>query len=361
VKYEMVKIKKNYPLEKHNTFHLDVKAKYFTEVKDEKDILEILNQEKLAKEKILVLGHGANILFSQNFDGLVLKNSLQGKEIIEKNRKEIILEIAGGEDWPTLVDYVVDKEWGGIENLALVPGTAGAAPVQNIACYGHNLEDCFISLEAINLITGRKKVFKKTDCQFAYRSSIFKERLTNRYLVTKIRLKLDKNPKPEISYHSRYESVEKELQRIAKKPYTIKDVYRAIVSIRKRKLPDIRRVGNAGSFFKNPVVSKKKLKELQKKAPGIQFYPISKLTYPKPDSLPLEQDNYVKVAAGWLLEEIGWKGKRIGNCGTWNKHALVVVNHGQATPNELLSFIETIRKEVFSHFGIWLENEVEVI
>jgi len=354
-------VQENFPLKELNTFRLNVKARYFAVIDSEARLEKLIDEGIFRDGKFLILGGGSNVLFSSDYDGLVARMCLKGKRVVREDSSQVVLEVWGGEDWSDLVTHTVDRGWGGIENLAMVPGTVGAAPIQNIACYGQNLVDVFVSLDAVDLTTGTLKTFTKEVCAFSYRDSMFKGSEGKRYLVTKVRLSLSKSPVTDTSYHSRYDSIEDELKVLAHPPYTIRDVYRAVCTIRSRKLPDVREVGSAGSFFKNPVVSREKVIELRRVVSGLQVYPVDQLLYSQ-DSKGLADDStHVKVPAGWLLEEMGWKGRRIGNCGLWPKHALIVVNYGGATPQELLAFVETVRQEFFQRYGIWLENEVNIV
>jgi UDP-N-acetylmuramate dehydrogenase len=354
-------VQENFPLKELNTFGLDVRARYFATI-DSDGCLEALFDAGIFRErKFLILGHGSNVLFSSDYDGLVVRMSLRGKRVVREDPDRVLVEVWGGEDWSELVAYTVDRDWGGIENLAMVPGTVGAAPIQNIACYGQNLVDVFVSLDAVDLATGTLKTFTREECAFSYRESMFKRSAGKRYLVTKVRLSLSKNPVTDTSYHSRYDSIEDELRAGARPPYTIRDVYRAVCTIRTRKLPDVKEVGSAGSFFKNPVVTREKVGELRKMAPGLQVYPVDQLLYAQGAKVLVDDATHLKVPAGWLLEEMGWKGRRIGNCGLWPQHALIVVNYGGATPGELLDFVETVREAFSQRYGIRLENEVNVI
>lgn len=354
-------VHENYSLRELNTFRLEVRARYFTAIDSEDRLRQLIDEGLFRDCRFLILGQGSNVLFGSHFDGLVAKMCLTGKRVVQEEAEQVILDVEGGEDWSELVDYAVDRGWGGIENLAMVPGTVGAAPIQNIAAYGQNLADVFVSLEAVDLVTGGLKVFTKDECALSYRESFFKGPAGRHYLVVRVRLALSKNPKTETSYHSRYESVADELSRVADPPYASRDVYRAVCRIRSRKLPDVREVGSAGSFFKNPVVSREKAAELKRMLPGLQVYPADQLIYSRTDTVLIEGSAQVKVPAGWLLEEMGWKGRREGNCGLWPHHALIVVNYGGATPQELLAFVETVREAFFERYGIWLENEVNII
>ena len=357
----MINIERNYSLKPHNTLHLDVKAKLFAKVQTANDLTKLFNEISLSSQRCFVLGQGANTLFSKNYNGLIIKVMLKGKKVVREDRDSILLEVGGGEDWSQLVEELVGHNWGGVENLALIPGTVGAAPIQNIAAYGQSFADVFDSLQAVDLDSGRIVTMGKDDCRFGYRDSAFKHALKDKFIVAKVRLKLSKKAELDTSYYSRFESIRDELPRFAQAPYSLADVYKAVVRIRTRKLPNIQKVGSAGSFFKNPVVTKRKLRQLQKTVPKVQFYPVDQLTYPKPDDPAFDYQNHVKVAAGWLLEEIGWKGKRIGNCGTWSNHALIVVTYDDATPSELLEFVERMKIDFHEHYGIWLENEVSVV
>ncbi|MFI5181926.1 MAG: UDP-N-acetylmuramate dehydrogenase [Thermoanaerobaculia bacterium] len=354
------RVKERVSLRHHNTFHLDVKARYFAEVSSVPS-LQALLADRARDERILVLGRGANILFRGDFDGLVLKPRLMGRRIVAEDSGSVVLEIGAGEDWPRLVADVVALGLGGIENLAMVPGTVGAAPVQHIACYGHNLRDVFVSLEALSLQDGSSRVLGLEECGFRYRDSVFRQSLHGRYLITGVRLRLSKKPVLNTSYVSRYESLEGELSKFARPPYTVSDVYRAVVRIRRRKLPDLKRVGCAGSFFKNPVVSRGEFLALRRNCPSLQFYPADQLSYPARGESSLPDEPWVKIPAGWLVDELGWKGRRVGECGLWPKQSLNVVNYGNASPPELLDFVESVRAEVFRSYGITLENEVEVV
>ena len=354
-------VKENFPLKALNTFGLDVRARYFATIDSDACLELLLDQEIFRDRQFLILGHGSNVLFSSDYDGLVARMCLKGKRVVQEDSNQVVLEVSGGEDWSELVTYTVDRGWGGIENLAMVPGTVGAAPIQNIACYGQNLVDVFVSLDAIDLASGTLKTFSKEECAFSYRDSMFKRSEGKRYLVTKVRLSLSKNPVTDTSYHSRYDSIEDELRASARPPFTIRDVYRAVCTIRTRKLPDVKEIGSAGSFFKNPVVSREKALELRKSVPGLQVYPVDQLLYSQGGKVLVDDSTHLKVPAGWLLEEMGWKGRRIGSCGLWPKHALIVVNYGSATPGELLAFVETVREAFFQRYGIRLENEVDIV
>jgi UDP-N-acetylmuramate dehydrogenase len=344
-----------------NTLRIPAKAQ---------NLIEIHSVDQLQKEitagsfqnPFIILGHGANVLFTKDFPGTVFIDRLTGKKIISQTDSDVTLEIAGGEDWPELVSWTVSQNFAGIENLALIPGTVGSAPYQNIAAYGQTFADVFISLNAINLTTGKIEEFSKTDCQFHYRESVFKRELKNKYFITTVTLKLAKiNPKITTGYYSRYESLETELTKFAHLPYTIKDIYQAVINLRSAKLPDWTKIGTAGSFFKNPFVTKKKLSSLQSQISDLQFYPTTNMDYPHPEDPVFDHTRYVKIPVGRLLDELGWRGKRIGNVGTYEKHALIIVAYPGATGPEVYEFSERMRADVQKAFGINLEYEVVVI
>ena len=356
-----MKISKNYNLEKINAFKVKVKAKYFAALSKESDLNDLFKNTSIRKEKIFILGDGTNTLFTKDFDGLIIKNEIKGIKIVKEKNDAVVVELGAGENWHKFTQYAINKGWAGVENLSLIPGTVGAAPVQNIAAYGQNFEDVFESLTAVNLTSGKEKVFTKGECQFGYRESVFKKDLKGKYIITKVRLKLSKQGRTDFSYHSRYDSLIEELSKFAKPPYSLSDISKAVIAIRERKFPNWKGVGTAGSFFLNPVITKKKLAELQKKFPELQYYPVDKLNYPMTNDPKFDHDNHVKIPAGWLLEELGWKGKKIGSVSTSSAQALVVINNGGATAKEILSFAEKIQKDFYKNFKINLEPEVNII
>lgn len=337
-----MKIIENSSLKPYNTFGIDVVAKRFgiiTSIEDVHACLPLIKDES----RSLVLGSGSNILFTDDYDGLVLVNRMQGRKILMENENEIFLRVHGGEDWSGLVDFTVENGWGGIENLSLIPGTVGAAPVQNIGAYGVELKDVLVSLEAIDPDTGEIHQFSNEDCEFSYRHSIFKGLLKGRFLILSILLRLSKNPILNLSYAP----LKKVFSGKDEKKISVQEVSEAIKAIRRSKLPDPKEIGNAGSFFKNPVVPFSKIEELILRFPEIPFYKVD--------------ENNFKMAAGWLIEKSGWKGKRIGDAGVHKKQALVLVNYGNATGKEICKLSQKITKSVNSQFGVKLETEVTVI
>jgi len=369
-----MEILKNYNLFKLNTLGISVEAKYFVEVKSEKDLEELFKMEEFSARggsasggkniPKVFLGGGSNVLFTKDFDGIVVKISTHGKKIIEENKEAVLLEVSAGENWHDLVTYAVDNNWGGLENLAYIPGTVGAAPVQNIAAYGENFSDVFVSLDAFNIETGKIEKFNKEECKFGYRESVFKKEFKGKYIILQIQINLSKNPKIEDSYYQigiSRDSIKEELNKIATPPFTIKDVYQAVVNIRKRKLPDTREVHSVGSFFLNSIVSQEKYQELKNKVPELQCYPPDQVFYKKLDDPILQTKDFVKIASGRLLQELGWLGKWIGNVGMHDRHALILVTNGKATGEEVLNFAKLVQKSYFDNYGIKLETEVNLI
>ncbi len=338
-----MKILNDHSLQDLNTFKINVKAKFFAEIFSVEKSQELLADKNLEKEKKFVLGGGSNILFTKNFNGLVIKNSIPGIKVIEDNIDSVLIEAGAGVNWDDLVKFCVDKNYGGIENLSFIPGTVGAAPIQNIGAYGQELTETFQSLEAVSISSLKFKTFVKDECKFAYRYSIFKEELKNQFIITSIKLKLKKNPLVKSDYGDIRTSLEK--SKIIEP--TIADVRKTIIQIRKDKLPDQLVIGNAGSFFKNPIVDNKRFEIIKVENNDVVAFKVD--------------ENSVKIAAGWLIEKCGWKGKRVGNVGTYLKHSLIIVNHDDATGAEVLEFAMRIKEEVESKFGIILEEEVNII
>ena len=336
-------IHQDYSLKRLHTFGIDVKTKLFAEIFSNEDLLEIISDKKLMAEPKFILGGGSNILFTKNFNGLVIKVSLPGIYKVDENERTVLVEAGAGEVWEELVTFCVSNNFGGIENLTLIPGSVGAAPIQNIGAYGQELSDTIESLKGIFIEDGTVKSFSKSDCNFSYRNSIFKKELKNKFIITSLRLKLNKNPIINLTY----KQVEDELQNLKISNPTITDLSKLVAKIRKSKLPHPDEIGNAGSFFKNPVVHTQKYLELVESHPGIISYDVDK--------------NFKKIAAGWLIENCGWKGRRIGNVGTHQKHALIIVNYGDATGDEVMDFSIRIIQAVELKFGIRLENEVNII
>lgn len=333
----------NYPLLKLNTFGVDVKAKYFTSINTINELIELTKTNLFKDLELLILGGGSNILFTKDFDGLVVLNNIKGKEIINQNQQSIFLKIGAGENWHELVMYCVDNGWGGIENLSLIPGNTGTAPMQNIGAYGVEIKETFVQLEALEISSGKIVKFNNSDCEFGYRESVFKNKMKNQYIILNITLELKKNPVLNINYGD----VKAILESQNIKNPGIKEVSNAIISIRQSKLPDPKKIGNSGSFFKNPIVSLNQLELIKKKYPNVVNYEIN--------------ENEFKIAAGWLIERAGWKGKKFNNYGVHEKQALVLVNYGLANGMEIFELSEKIILDIKDKFGITLEREVNII
>jgi UDP-N-acetylmuramate dehydrogenase len=338
-----MKIYEDFKLLNYNTFGVESNSKYYIEISSEEALRNVSKLNHFKKNPVLILGGGSNILFTKNFDGLVISNKIRGREIIFQNSDYVYLKVGAGENWHDLVMYCVDKGWGGIENLSLIPGNTGTAPMQNIGAYGVEIKETFLELEAFEIKTGKTIKFLKSDCNFGYRESIFKNEKKNQYVILNITLKLNKKPEINISYGD----VIKILEDNNIKNPTIKDVSNAIISIRKLKLPDPNKIGNCGSFFKNPIIEKNQLKIIQKKYPNIVYYKIN--------------ESKVKIAAGWLIEKAGWKGKTFNNYGVHKNQALVLVNYGNAKGSEIYELSEKIIVDIYQKFQISLEREVNVI
>ena len=337
-----MKTVKNISLKKLNTFGVDVKSKYFVEINSEEELKLVLNSEEYSNHQKLILGSGSNILFTKDFDGLVIKNSISGIKLFDEDNNNVIVEAGAGVIWEELVQYCVDRNYGGIENLSYIPGTVGAAPIQNIGAYGQELEETFFELNGIYVDSCETKNFNKSECGFSYRNSIFKNELKNKFVITSVRVKLNKNPDVYLLYNPVKEEVEK---RDIKNP-TIKDIRDIVIDIRKSKLPDPIEIGNAGSFFKNPVIIKEKFEILKEEHQDLKYFFV-------------DEDN-VKIHAAWLIEKCEWKGKRIGNTGTHKMQPLVIVNYGNASGNDIYEISIMIKNDVKKTFDITLENEVNI-
>jgi UDP-N-acetylmuramate dehydrogenase len=360
-----MKVSKNYSLKNLNAFKVDVKAKYFALVNSESELQEVIEGYK--NEPLFVLGDGYNTLFTKDFDGLVLKVGIKGIKPVKETEKDIVLEVGAGEDWHQLVEYSAKNEWSGLENLAYIPGTVGAAPIQNIAAYGQNFGDSCLSVRGYNLNNKKYENLNSKQCKFYYRDSIFKHELKNKFIITKVNLRLHKTAHFDLSYFGSrpYESLLAEIKKIIpdypKTPLNSKIVVKAVVNLRKIKMPDWKKLPSAGSYFKNPFVSSKKYQALKKKIPDLQSYPINKMLYPDPNDPVFAKSDQVKIPAGKLLDVQGWRGKRIGDVGTFEKHALIVVNYGKATAKDILKFIKKMQNSVYEKYKIKLEPEVNII
>jgi len=344
-----MKIEQNHNLSKLNTFGITAKAKFFVEVKNEEDLKDLFNSVEFKNNEKLFLGGGSNILFTKDFDGIVILNKLKGIEILRENNEEVLLKAMGGELWNDFVNFAVINNYWGVENLSLIPGSVGATPVQNIGAYGVEVKDIIENVEAYDINTGEKSIFNNKECEFGYRDSVFKNKLKDKYFISAVIFKLSKIPNLNIEYKILKDYLEKNKIKVK----SSKDISNAIAEIRKSKLPDPRILSNAGSFFKNVYVDNKKLEKLKEKYPDISFF---------------EEDGRIKIPAGWLIEQCGprqggasWKGYRQGNVGVHDKQALVLVNYDGATGKEILDLANQIINSVFEKFGVRLVSEVNIV
>jgi UDP-N-acetylmuramate dehydrogenase len=339
-----VSILKNISLKPYNTFGLEANSQTYVEVSNVAELLNVLAMPEVKKQKLLVLGGGSNILLTKDFEGLVIKNNISGKTIVSESKDDLLVSVGAGENWHEFVKYAIDNNWGGIENLSLIPGTVGAAPMQNIGAYGVEIKEVFHSLEAIEIASGEERTFKADECQFGYRESIFKKQVKGKYIITSVTLKLTKNNH---MLNTSYGTIKDILMELGINEPTIKDVSDAVVSIRQSKLPDPKVIGNAGSFFKNPTIDKIDFEGLKIEFPGLPGYVVS--------------ESEVKIPAAWLIEQCGWKGERRGNIGVHTKQALVLVNYGGGNGTEIKKLAEDIQNSVSEKFGIELSPEVNFI
>ncbi|MFO8086615.1 MAG: UDP-N-acetylmuramate dehydrogenase [Bacteroidales bacterium] len=338
-----MKIVENASLKGLNTFGIDAKASVLVELQSEEDVISYLNEYGLKTDRSFILGGGSNVLFTRDFDGVVLTYVKKGIEVVTQEDDYIYVKAAAGEEWDDLVQFAVDNGWGGLENLALIPGNVGAAPVQNIGAYGVEQKDAFFQLEAISIREQQKKVFSFRDCHFGYRDSIFKQEYAKKYIITSVTYRLNKNP----VVRAEYGSLKRALDEKGMDHPDVKDIAAAVIGIRKSKLPDHKVNGNAGSFFKNPVVDREKYQKLKQQYPEMVSFEMS--------------ENQWKLAAGWLIEYCGWKGKAVGHAAVHRDQALVLINLGKANGSEVIHLARLIRMSVEKQFGIKLEYEVNIL
>ncbi len=337
----MFKIKENISLKKCNTFNIDVNGQFYVECFSVQDIIDFLNIHRNKDLPLMVLGGGSNVLFTKDFEGYILRPSIKGINIINETNEEVIVKVGAGEDWDEFVEYCVNNDWGGVENLSLIPGNVGTCPIQNIGAYGVEVKDVIVFVEVLDIETLKVKSFLNLECNFGYRDSIFKRKLKGKQIITSVIFKLKKQPVFKLDYGNLIE----ELKRFNE--VNLKNIRQAVIEIRESKLPDPDEIGNSGSFFKNPVVQKIIVKKLKEDYPEMPCYELG--------------DDLAKVPAGWLIEKAGWKGKRVGDAGVHEKQALVLVNYGNATGKEIYNLAQEIQKTVKAKFGIDIEMEVNVI
>ena len=337
-----MKIQSNYNLSKLNTFGISVNAKFFVEVNNEEDLAKIFNLPDFKNVKKIFLGGGSNVLFLKDFDGLVILNKLKGVKISREDSENVLIRSMGGESWNNFVNFAVERDLWGVENLASIPGTVGAAPMQNIGAYGAEIKNVLENVETFNFDTGEKKIFNREECKLGYRDSIFKNELKDKSFITAVTFKLNKTSHKNVDYKVLRDYLEKNKIKVKHS----KDISDAVSAIRKDKLPNPAVTPNAGSFFKNVFVEESELERLQKIYPDIPNF---------------DDEGIVKIPAGWLIEQCGWKGKRVGNVGVHDKQALVLVNYGGAIGEEILALANLIISDVKEKFGLDLIPEVNLI
>lgn len=336
-----MQILQNHPFKSYNTFGISASAEYLIHVSSADELREAL--DVCYKKPSLILGGGSNILLTKDVAGYTLRIELPGISLENEDEHYYYLRAAAGVNWHSFVMHSVNNGYAGVENLSLIPGNVGAGPMQNIGAYGVELKDVFVSLDAMHIPTGEVRTFCKDECEFGYRSSIFKTSEKGNYIILSVLFRLNKNPQ----FNTSYGVIEQELQKMGVQELSIKAISDAVINIRKSKLPDPAAIGNAGSFFKNPVVSQVQFEILQKAYPGIPNYP--------------QENGDIKLAAGWLIEQAGWKGKTFQNYGVHKLQALVLVNYGGATGNEIYQLSENIMQDIHRKFGVELEREVNVV
>lgn len=335
--------KENFSLKSLNTFGINVNCHYYSEFENINTLKNILEHQIAKSNSKLVLGGGSNILFTKNFDGLVLKNNISGIEKIKENEKHVYLKVGAGVNWHSFVMYCIENNLAGIENLSLIPGNIGASPMQNIGAYGVEVKDVIESVHGIFIDDLSEFSLTNSECNFAYRESIFKHELKNKAIITHVIYRLNKTP----NFNTSYGAIEQELEKMGVKNLSIKAISDAVINIRRSKLPNPTEIGNAGSFFKNPTIDKTTFVNLKTQFPDIPNYP--------------QNDGSVKLAAGWLIEQCGWKGFRKDDYGVHKLQALVLVNYGNAKGDDIYRLSEEILNSVKEKFGINLEREVNII
>lgn len=329
----------NFSLKDYNTFGIDVKAKKFISITSIEQLREVL----VSEADIFLLSGGSNMLLTKDIDKTIVHVNLKGITILEESENQVVVEVLAGEDWHQFVLWCVNHDFGGIENLSLIPGNVGTCPIQNIGAYGVEVKDVIKSVDAMEISTGKIQTFSNSECEFGYRNSIFKNALKDQLVITKVRFKLTKGAH---KLNTSYGAIESELLKYNIENPTIKDISNAVITIRQSKLPDPKEIGNSGSFFKNPVIGTTHFENLKERYPNIPSYVID--------------DNSIKVPAGWLIETAGFKGKRFGDAGVHNRQALVLVNHGNASGQEIFELAKRIQSKIKIDFGVDLEIEVNV-
>lgn len=337
----MFEIKENISLKNYNTFGIDVNSNFFVECNSTQDIIEFIESYQDSNLPLLILGGGSNILFTKDFKGYILRPFIKGIEILQESDTDVIVKVGAGEDWDEFIAYCVERGWGGIENLSLIPGNVGTCPIQNIGAYGVEVKDVITEVEALNISTLKSEIFINQDCEFAYRESIFKRKLKGTHIITYVSFKLQKQPVFKLDYGK----LSEELKRFD--GVNLANIRQAVIDIRDSKLPKPEELGNAGSFFKNPVVEKQKAIALLSEYEDMPSYD--------------QGMGKVKIPAGWLIEKAGWKGKTIGNVGVHKNQALVLVNYGGAAGSDIYNLATEVQKSVKQMFDIDIAMEVNVV
>ncbi|RTL60330.1 MAG: UDP-N-acetylmuramate dehydrogenase [Sphingobacteriales bacterium] len=338
-----MKVQQNISLKSFNTFGIDVLAKEFAVFSSADELTELLTTNNKQQASTLILGGGSNILLIKDYDGLVLKNEIKGIELINENEHHIDIRVGAGENWHEFVLHCIQHDWAGVENLSLIPGNIGASPMQNIGAYGVEIKDVFYSLEAYNYNDKKVYTFTLNDCEFGYRESVFKRKYKNQFVILNVTYRLNKQPK----FNTTYGAIEQELEKMGVQELSIQAISQAVINIRSSKLPDPKVIGNAGSFFKNPSVTKEQYESIKLKYPNVVGY--------------ANADGSIKLAAGWLIEQCGWKGYRKGDAGCHARQALVIVNYGNAKGSDIYNLSEEILQSVKEKFNVTLEREVNII
>lgn len=337
-----MQIQQSISLKPYNTFSIDVTAKHFVSVSNIEELKEVLALKNFPKK--LILGGGSNMLLTKNQDVLVIHINLKGISIVSENENHVFIKANAGENWHEFILWCLDNNFGGLENMSLIPGNVGTAPIQNIGAYGVELKDNFVSCEALSLKNNKIISFDKSDCKFGYRNSVFKHEAKGQFIITSVTFRLTKNNH---QLNINYGTITSQLEKMGIKNPTIQDISKAVIFIRESKLPNPKEIGNSGSFFKNPIISKKQFDALTRNFDNVPNYPVS--------------DNEVKVPAGWLIEKAGFKGKRFGDYGVHKKQALVLVNYGNANGEDILNFSKLIQKTIKRIFDVSIEAEVNIL
>ncbi|WP_249219564.1 UDP-N-acetylmuramate dehydrogenase [Chitinophaga sp. HK235] len=336
-------ISENEQLQSYNTFGIPVISRYFASFANQNDLASVLEDARAKGLPRMILGGGSNILFTKNYDGLMLKNDIKGIQVVDEDNDHVYVKAGAGENWHGFVQYCLSADLAGLENLSLIPGNVGASPMQNIGAYGVEIKDTFHSLEAFHLKDKKVVTFTNNDCAFGYRESVFKKQYRDQFAILSVIYRLNRKPR----FNTSYGAINEELERMGVKDLSIQAISQAVINIRTSKLPDPAKIGNAGSFFKNPSVDAAAYERLKAAHPQIVAYPLA--------------DGHYKLAAGWLIEQCGWKGYREGDAGVHAKQALVLVNYGHAKGSDIYALSQQVLDSVEARFGVQLEREVNIV